>query len=67
MEKTFNIVKFTGFAASIGTGRGWEENASGNRKWVATCGCEATSGAGAYGTCGSGRVIYPCHRHEDED
>jgi hypothetical protein len=43
-------------------------NDHGNRTWQAACGCLITSGAGAYGTTGSGRQIERCSRHAyDQD
>ncbi len=40
----------------------------GNRTWNYRCGCETTSGGGAYGTPGSGYTTNRCETHSwDED
>ena len=43
-----------------------EENSNNNRIFTASCGCEVTSGAGAYGTRGSAESFTPCSFEHEE-
>ena len=66
--KKKEIVKFTGAASSLGTGEGmYEEDEQGNRRWIATCGCEAGSAGGAYGTFGNEYDCVLCLEHEVQE
>ena len=46
-----------GPGATLGTGIGWYRENECGRKWLATCGCEMSSGWGAYGTPRRGRGV----------
>ena len=68
MKKNGEIVKFTGAASSLGTGEGvYEEDEQGNRRWIATCGCEAGQAGAAYGDSGEADYYVPCPVHKKEE